>query len=43
MDTGEKEPKLKTVTTAEIKVWDKDGNLKEHIKINPDGKEERLA
>lgn len=43
MDTEEKEAKLKTVTTIEIKTWDKEGKLKEHIKINPDGTEEKLV
>lgn len=43
MDTEEKEPKLKTVTTAEIKVWDKEGKLKEVIRINEDGTEEKIV
>lgn len=42
MDTEEPDVKLKTVTTVEMKTWDKTGKLKEHIRINPDGKEERL-
>lgn len=44
MGSGEAEPetKVKTVTTAEIKVWDQSGKLKEHIKINENGQEEQL-
>lgn len=42
MTAGELNTNLKTVTTAELKVWDKSGAVVEHIKIDQDGKEEQL-
>jgi hypothetical protein len=41
-ETGPEEVKTLLQVTGEIKVFDREGNVYEHIIINQDGKEEKI-